>query len=47
MPLISTRIITDSKTTVASKAPNRYFTQSGVVVWGADDGGGDGGPGGS
>lgn len=43
MPLTSVRIITDSKTTVASKAPNRYFTQSGVVGWGADDGGGAGG----
>ena len=43
MPLISIRTITDSKTTAASKAPNRYFTQSGVVGWGGVDGGGAGG----
>ena len=36
MPLTSIRMITDSKTTAASKAPIKYFTQSGVV--GSGDG---------
>ena len=31
MPLISIRTITDSKTIAASKAPTKYFTQSGVA----------------
>lgn len=38
-------MITDSKTTAASKAPNRYFTQSGVVGWEGAVGGGDDGAG--
>ena len=40
-------MITDSKTTAASKAPNRYFTQSGVVGWEGVEGGGGDGAGGS
>ena len=39
MPLTSTRTITDSKTRAASKAPSKYFIQSGVVDWGGEAGG--------
>ena len=47
MCFISTRMITDSKTTEASKAPTKYFTQSGVLGWGDAEAGGAGGAGGS